>query len=96
MDGAFIFLCLGIGVVCAIASSNIAGKKGYSAALFGILGFCFGLIVLIVAVVLPDKNVEAVSKDVSAAEALAGYKKLLDDGAITQEEFDKKKSELLG
>lgn len=96
MDGAFIILCLGVGIGCAFASGSIAGKKGYSSTLFGVLGFCFGIIVLIVAAVLPDKNVEAASKNASAAEALAGYKRLLDDGVITQEEFDRKKSELLG
>lgn len=33
--------------------------------------------------------------EMSTAEALKAYKQLLDDGAITQEEYDKKKSELL-
>jgi TM2 domain-containing membrane protein YozV len=32
----------------------------------------------------------------SSSDELAKYKKLLDDGAISQEEFDKKKSQLLG
>jgi membrane protease subunit (stomatin/prohibitin family) len=33
---------------------------------------------------------------VDPTEELAKYKKLLDSGAITQEEYDKKKAELLG
>ena len=40
---------------------------------------------------LPDKN----SEKKSAADDLLSYKQLLDSGAITQEEFDAKKKELL-
>lgn len=35
------------------------------------------------------------SEDTDVAEQLVKYKKLLDDGAITQDEFDTKKSQLL-
>ncbi|MBQ7293743.1 MAG: SHOCT domain-containing protein [Clostridia bacterium] len=35
------------------------------------------------------------SKEMETIEAIAGYKKLLDDGIITEEEFAEKKSELL-
>ena len=34
-------------------------------------------------------------REVNNAEAIRKYKELLDDGIITQEEFDKKKAELL-
>ncbi len=37
----------------------------------------------------------AVSNDISSADALRKYKGLLDDGIITQEEFEAKKKELL-
>lgn len=40
---------------------------------------------------LPDKD----SGNKRAADDLMTYKKLLDSGAITQEEFDTKKKELL-
>lgn len=36
------------------------------------------------------------AKSVSAADEIAKYKDLLDSGAITQEEFDAKKKQLLG
>ncbi|WP_171333324.1 DUF4429 domain-containing protein [Enterococcus cecorum] len=36
------------------------------------------------------------SPQLSAADEIAKFKKLLDDGILTQEEFDKKKAELLG
>ena len=35
-------------------------------------------------------------KDTSNADELRKYKKLLDDGVISQEEFDAKKKQLLG
>ena len=39
---------------------------------------------------------EKVSASTSVADELKNYKELLDSGIITQEEFDKKKKELLG
>ncbi|MBE5926739.1 MAG: SHOCT domain-containing protein [Lachnospiraceae bacterium] len=39
-----------------------------------------------------DKN----AKEKAAAEALLAFKELLDKGAITQEEYDLKKKQLLG
>ena len=42
---------------------------------------------------MPDKTQ---GKEASDAEALLAYKKLLDSGAITQEEFDEKKRSLMG
>lgn len=46
----------------------------------------------------PDKkSVESVtSKKTDTADEIAKYKQLLDDGVITQEEFDAKKKQLLG
>ncbi len=41
-------------------------------------------------------NQEESTNQLSAADEIAKFKKLLDDGVLTQEEFDKKKSELLG
>ena len=43
--------------------------------------------------VLPDKSGK--EKAVTSADALLKYKELLDAGAISQEEFDAKKKELL-
>ncbi len=42
--------------------------------------------------VVPDKSGQ---NTIASADALVKYKQLLDDGAITQEEFDAKKKELL-
>ena len=41
-------------------------------------------------------NQEESTNQLSAADEIAKFKKLLDDGVLTQEEFDKKKAELLG
>ena len=79
----------------AWGSGRLAQKKGYDFAPYCVLGFFLGVIGLIIAAVIPEKT-EGQSKNVaSSAEALGTYKKLLDEGAITQEEYDKKKSELL-
>lgn len=43
-------------IIVAIACGTIAKGKGYSAILFGVLGFFFSLITLIVVVVIPRKN----------------------------------------
>ena len=88
-------IILGICAACAVASGHIASKKGYSYNVYALLGLLLGVIGLIIAAVIPDKSMSAGSNEALGAEALAKYKELLDKGAITQEEFDKKKSELL-
>ena len=76
-------------IACAVATGKIAEKKGYSYNAFALLGLVLPLVGLIIAVALPDKSVQS-------AVDLVNYKKLLNDGVITQEEFDGKKRELLG
>lgn len=41
------------------------------------------------------KQQDSISDNANTIELIKEYKELLDSGAITQEEFDKKKSELL-
>jgi len=86
------FLLFVLCLVCAYASGRMADKKGYSYAAFAAIGFFIPIIGLIIAAVLPDKNA---SPNQTAAQQIADYKKLLDDGAITQDEYDAKKRELL-
>ena len=40
----------------AYACAKIAQSKGYNAILFGVLGYFFSIIVLIVVLVLPDRR----------------------------------------
>ena len=47
---------LAIGILCAWLCAALAGRKGYSPVLFGILGFFFFIITLIVVLVIPNKN----------------------------------------
>ena len=83
---------LTVTIVCAIVSRNQAKKKGYSTAGFTLMGFFLGVIGLIIALVLPSRTG---AESTTAADILIKYKRLLDEGAITQEEFDRKKQELL-
>ena len=76
-------------IACAVATGKVADKKGYGYNAFALLGLVLPLIGLVIAIALPDKSVQS-------AVDLVNYKKLLDDGVITQEEFDGKKRELLG
>lgn len=80
-------------VVCAIVCGQVASKKGYAYNSYALLGLLTGIIGLIIVFVMPDKTQ---GKEASDAEALLAYKKLLDSGAITQEEFDEKKRSLMG
>lgn len=81
-------------IVCAIASGHIAGEKGYSHLAFGLLGLILGIIGVIIALVLPEKKT-GYDRRIGNPDALLKYKELLDKGAITQEEFDRKKNELM-
>ena len=49
-------ISLVIAVLCAWLCAWIAGSKGYSPVLFGILGFFFFFVTLIVVLVLPRKT----------------------------------------
>ena len=87
-----ILVVLAFWVACAIGSGYIAKNKGYSYNVFALLGLLTGVIGLVVAAVLPAKTMN----DNGNADALIKYKELLDSGVITQVEFEKKKSVLLG
>lgn len=91
MDAGYL-LILALCAAFGYASGRIASKKGYSYAAFALVGFVIPLIGLIIAAVLPDKGADAGR---SNAQLIAEYKSLLDDGAITQAEYDAKKKELL-
>lgn len=92
MDAPIVLIWLIVGIVFGIASGKVAQKKGYSYSAFCALGFFLGVIGLIVALVMPDKAV----KSVDIADGLLKYKRLLDEGVISQGEFDAKKKELMG
>lgn len=80
----------------ALIPASIAKKKGYNFTAWWIYGWFLFIIALIHVMVIPDKNLLSNnSESISAADEIKKYKELLDQGALTQEEFDKKKKEFL-
>ena len=79
-------VCLVVAVGLAFIPAHFAKKKGYSYVGFWIFGFFLFIPALIVALCINKHD---------TSQTLLNYKKLLDDGGITQEEYDKKKAELL-
>lgn len=88
-----IVLLIALWVVSGFIAKGIGEKKGYGAGLSFCAGFFLFILGIIIMAVLPDKNGK--EKEVTSADALLKYKELLDAGAISQEEFDVKKKELL-
>lgn len=75
--------------VCKIIMDN----KGYDETeqnKYAIMGFFLGVIGVIIAASSP-----AISKTTDAPDVLLKYKALLDAGVITEQEFEKKKRELI-
>ena len=91
MDASAVFVLVLL-LLIAVVPARIAKKKGYSYAGFYVFGIFVWPAALIVALCIKDRNNEAAAE---GANALKAYKELLDSGAITQEEFDAKKAEIL-
>lgn len=104
----YIFVAIIQGLIWGFIAQIISENKGYEDGFFW--GFFLGIIGLIVVACKPDNNSSYDSallsketeeekdkseKELLNVQKLKSYKELLDSGVITQEEFDKKKSELL-
>ena len=94
-----------LGLVCAFIWAKVVDgiieNKGYEEDWFW-WGFFFGPIAFIIALTKPDLNKIYMDSQfydeyqfTSSADEIKKYKDLLDSGAITQEEFDAKKKQLL-
>ena len=83
-----------LGLLLGVVPARIAKKKGYSFAGFYLFGLFLFIPAVIVALILTDRNA-AEAPASSAADEIAKYKQLLDSGAITEQEFEAKKAELL-
>lgn len=101
MEYWLIILIAGIiwGLVWGFATKAVINNKGYKENWF-FWGFIFGFIALIVACAKPAASSVNSTKgneisEKAKVDAILKYKDLLDVGAITQEEYDKKKKELL-
>ncbi len=72
-------------------TGKVAKKKGYSQLAFELLAFITGIIALIVVLLINDKSAEPSMSRNSSADEILKYKQLLDQGIITEEEFQSKK-----
>ena len=88
-----LLVSIGFGILCGIVTKKIVERKGYSAHWFW-LGFFLGVWGIIIALIMTLFNSKEDVK-LKNVELLNKYKKLLDDGIISQEEFQAKKEELL-
>lgn len=92
-----LFTSAGLGCIPA----SIARRKGYSFGLWWLYGWMLFLVAMIHACFLPDKNLQNIlykQNDLvhqSAVEELKKYKDLMNQGVITEEEFQNKKKKLL-
>lgn len=98
-----ILVLLAIKFVLPYIPANIARKKGYGFMGFYILGLFFFLIALIISLCLSDKKqqldemkktIHSENASPSVAEELKKYSELLEQGIISQEEFDDIKRKL--
>ncbi len=102
-DGIFIYLGVSLLIAACLAfiPASIAKNKGYSFGLWWIYGWMLFIVAIIHVIIIPDKHAQPNLSSVqsnngrSAVEELKSYKELLDDGVITEEEFLKKKEQLL-
>lgn len=79
--------------ICGLIAKGIGKKKGYGSVLSFCAGFFLTILGIVIMAVVPDKSGK--EKVVTSADALLKYKQLLDAGAISQEEFETKKKELM-
>ena len=101
----FIFV-LAIAAGLGLIPANIAKNKGYSFGLWWFYGWMLFIVAIIHVQFIPDKNApqnkenissipSASSNIQSAADEIKKYKELLDQGVLTEEEFNMKKEQLL-
>ena len=100
----YYFITLLIAAGLGLIPAFIAEKKGYSFGLWWLYGWLLFIIALIHVSLIPDKNAPQPTYNSSyspsnftqsAADELRKYKELLDDGIITEAEFNAKKEQLL-
>lgn len=109
MLGIYFYYIISLAVAAALGliPANIAKKKGYSFGLWWLYGWLLFIVAIIHVSLIPDKNATQMSmynnslnpysppSGQSAADELIKYKELLDQGIITEYEFQVKKNQLL-
>lgn len=104
MDIEGIVIIIGViyvipGCIMGCITDSMNRKKGYNSGFSW--GFFLGIIGIIVVACRPFNNANTnnrtiVTQQRSMADEIAKYKQLLDSGAITQEEYEAKKKQILG
>lgn len=103
------FVSLAVAAGLAFIPANIAKNKGYSFGLWWFYGWMLFIVAIIHVSFIPDKNAQQTpinaashipycppsNSGQSAADELKKYKELMDQGVITEEEFQAKKEQLL-
>lgn len=98
----FVLIWLVVAVIFAFICSGMAARRGRNSGLWGILGFLFGFITVLLLLVagkspsVANNSQAMVLPRQSNLDDVAKLKKLFDDGVLTQEEFDNQKKILLG
>ena len=86
-----------IAVLLGLIPATIAKNKGYRFGPWLLYGSLLFLIAFIHSLILKNLNTSnQITTHTSGADELKKYKDLLDNGVISQEEFDAKKKQLLG
>jgi len=108
MEGYWI-ISLIIAAGLAFIPANIAKNKGYSFGLWWFYGWMLFIVAIIHVSCIPDKNAQQIpaqsaaqtpyapilNSERSVADEIKKYKELMDQGVITEEEFQAKKRQLL-
>jgi uncharacterized membrane protein len=102
-------IVLAIAACLGLIPANIAKNKGYSFGLWWFYGWMLFIVAIIHVQFIPDKNAQqnniiassnntynpSSNSGQSVADELKKYKDLLDQGVITEDEFQSKKEQLL-
>lgn len=89
--------------ILGIIPGIIAYKKGYSFVGWWFYGWMLFIVAIVHVILIPDKNAKQPAETPapnsvpyqSVADELKKYKELMDQGVISEEEFQAKKAELL-
>ena len=109
MEVGYYILLLAVAAGLAFIPASIAKRKGYSFVLWWFYGWMLWIAAIIHVSCIPDKNAQQApifqnnsmpycppqNAVQSAADELKKYKELLNQGVITENEFQAKKEQLL-
>lgn len=87
-------IIIGISIIFGRITESMNKEKGYDTGFAW--GFWLWVIGIIVVACRPERNNGNNSMRITEADEIAKYKELLDSGAITEEEYEVKKKQILG